>query len=339
MASKPASKPAYQRRQPSLPAQFVFGVVMERMIGPVIRLQERRGKATAFFARQHEAMEKRTRAKNPFLKYTPGPQDVFVMTYAKSGTNWMMQIAHQLIYHGKGEYNHLHEVVPWPDTTIMPFFMKRYAIPIEQATHWEESPERKRVIKTHFNWDLLPYSDQARYIAIIRDPKDVFVSNYFFIRDGVYGPAMPSVETWLELFLSRDFPLGGSWAENAAGYWAERHRPNVLIESFKAMKCDLRGTVVKVAKFLDIDAPDALIDEVTRLSSFEYMKKHDAKYSMGQLVPWRKAGSMVRAGRQGGSSELLSVERQRQIDRYFMAELERLGSDFPYREFCDVTPG
>ncbi len=38
------------------------------------------------------------------------------MTYAKSGTNWMMQIAHQLIYHGKGEYNHLHDVVPWPDT-------------------------------------------------------------------------------------------------------------------------------------------------------------------------------------------------------------------------------
>ena len=44
------------------------------------------------------------------------------MTYAKSGTNWMMQIAHQLIYHGNGEYDHLHEIVPWPDTTIMPLF-------------------------------------------------------------------------------------------------------------------------------------------------------------------------------------------------------------------------
>ena len=43
------------------------------------------------------------------------------MTYAKSGTNWMMQIAHQLIYHGKGEYDHLHDLVPWPDTTVMPF--------------------------------------------------------------------------------------------------------------------------------------------------------------------------------------------------------------------------
>jgi hypothetical protein len=45
---------------------------------------------------------------------------------------------------------------------------------------------------------------------------------------------------------------------------------------------------------------------------------------------------MIRKGTQGGSSELLSVERQRRIDRHFMEELERLGSDFPYREFCDV---
>ena len=36
---------------------------------------------------------------------------------------------------------------------------------------------------------------------------------------------------------------------------------------------------------------------------------------------------MIRKGAQGGSSELLSPERQRQIDQHFMAELEapRLG--------------
>ena len=175
----------------------------------------------------------------------PGPQDVFVMTYAKSGTNWMMQIAHQLIYHGKGEYDHLHEIVPWPDTTIMPFFMKKYAIPIEEATHWEQSPERKRVIKTHYNWDLLPYSEDARYIAVIRDPKDVFVSNYLFVRDGVYGSRDAVGGHVVRAVLSPQFPLGGSWAVNAAGYWAERHRPNVLVVSFKSMKRDLRGAVAE----------------------------------------------------------------------------------------------
>ena len=318
--------------------QIAFGIGLEQVFGRVVRFQERRGRALGMFRAMAQRQEKRTREKNPFRGYTPGPQDVFVMTYAKSGTNWMMQIAHQLIYHGKGEYDHLHEVVPWPDTVIMPGFMKKYAIPLDEATDWRQSPEQKRVIKTHFNWDLLPHSNDARYIAVIRDPKDVFVSNYVFVRDGVYGRGMPTVDTWFDLYMSASFPLGGSWAVNTAGYWAERHRPNVLVLSFKSMKCDLRGTVVKVADFLNIRASDALIDEVCRLSSFDYMKQNDHKYAIGQVVPWRKPGSMIRTGRQGGSSELLSLERQRQVDRHFIAELQQLGSDFPYAEFCDVAP-
>jgi len=27
------------------------------------------------------------------------------------------------------------------------------------------------------------------------------------------------------------------------------------------------------------------------------------------------------------------------MDAYFMAELKRLGSDLPYEEFADITPG
>jgi hypothetical protein len=328
---------AYKRTQPPLVAQVALGVFMDYVMRPIIKVNERRGNAvramSQFARRNHEQLRK----KNPFRGYVPGPQDVFVMTYAKSGTNWMMQIAHQLIYHGRGDYDHLHDLVPWPDTLAMPFFLKKYAIPIEEATHWRNAPEPLRVIKTHFNWDMLPHSDQGKYIAVIRDPKDVFVSNYHFIKDGVYGPAMPEIKTWLELFLSPDFMLGGSWAVNAAGYWAERTRPNVLIASFKEMKRDLRGTVEKVARFLCVDVDKDVIDEVCRRSSFEYMKAADTKFAMGKMVAWRKPGVMIRKGSQGGSSELLTPEQQRRIDEYFIAELARLGSDFPYAEFCGLA--
>jgi hypothetical protein len=107
---------------------------------------------------------------------------------------------------------------------------------------------------------------------VIRDPKDVFVSSYFFLKDGILGPAMPSVDTWYKLFMSDGFMIGGSWAANTAGYWAQRGRPNVLIVSFKSMKRDLKGTVRKVAQFLDIQASESLIDLVREKSSFEYRK-------------------------------------------------------------------
>jgi len=329
---------AYKRAAPPIAAQITMGVLMDYIMRPMIKIQERRGKAVRMMSRLARRNHARVRQRNPFRGYLPGPQDVFVMTYAKSGTNWMMQIAHQLIHHGNSDYDHLHDLVPWPDTLTMPF-LKKYAIPIEEATHWQTAPEPLRVIKTHFNWDMLPYSDQAKYIAVIRDPKDVFVSNYFFVRDGVYGPAMPTVDTWFELFLSADFPLGGSWAVNTAGYWAQRHHPNVLIASFKDMKRDLGGMVKKVARFLDVDVSADIVDEVCRRSSFEYMKGIDRKFAIGKLIAWREPGAMIRKGSQGGSSELLSRGQQRRIDEHFQAELARLGSDFPYEDFCEPTTG
>jgi aryl sulfotransferase len=183
----------------------------------------------------------------------------------------------------------------------------------------------------------LPYSEEARYIAVVRDPKDVFVSAYFFLRDNGLGPAMPSVDTMYNMFLADKFLLGGSWPANAAGFWKQRHRPNVLIASFKQMKHDLEGAVRQVAGFLDIKVPDETIRAVCERSSFDYMKRIDHKFGGFKSVRWHPQGVMIRSGKQGGSAELLSPERQRELDAHCIAELKRLGSDLPYEEFCDLA--
>ena len=285
----------------------------------------------------HQRSLRRLKKANPFGNYTPGAQDVFVATYAKSGTNWMMQVVTQLAWHGKAEFEHIHELVPWPDSEVFGP-IKRFAIPIGDDSVWKASPEHKRAVKTHLNWEFIPFSEQARYIMVIRDPKDVFVSGYHFFKQSVMGRGL-SNETWLKLFQSENFPVGGSWAVNAAGFWAERRRPNVLLLSFKSMKRDLEGTVRKVAEFLDIHLSDEELREVCSKSSFAYMKRAEGKFEMWHLIPWRKQSPMIRKGAQGGSSELLSVQQQREMDAYFIAELKRLGSDLPYEEFADITPG
>ena len=339
MSSATAVRPPvrkYVRKPPPLALRLGMGVWMYAFGAPLIWFLQKTGRAERLLRRISSRQRKAFEEKNPFRDYVPGKQDVFVATFAKSGTNWMMQIAHQLIWHGGGEFEHIHSVVPWPDTQVLGPWMRRYAIPLQEARDWEESPERKRVIKSHFDWELLPYSKDARYIMVIRDPKDIFVSSYFFVKDGVLGAAMPSVDTWYKLFLSDGFMIGGSWAANTAGYWAQRHRPNVLIVSFKSMKRDLKGTVRKVAKFLDVEVPESLIESVTEKSTFEYMKGIDHKFRIGKMIPWRAEGAMMRKGAQGGSSELLSRDRQQEMDAYFKGELKRLGSDFPYEEFCDT---
>jgi hypothetical protein len=315
----------------------MFGMFAYGVVGPVLWSAERLG-LTVRLSSAITRRQRRTFAeKNPFKGYAPTSHDVFVATFVKSGTNWMMQIVHQLLFHGAGDFGHIHEVVSWPDTAVMGP-MRGYASPLEDPAVWMASPEKKRVVKTHFDWALLPYSEEARYIMVIRDPKDVCVSSYFFFaKNGPMGPVAPSVDTWLDLFLSDGFYLNGSWAANTAGYWAERHRRNVLICSFKAMRRDLAGTVWRVADFLDVRVSDEVMACVCERSSFDYMKRHDDQFRSWKMIPWGRETPMIRKGSQGGSSELLTAAQQRRIDDHFRSELKRLGSDFPYEEFCDVV--
>ena len=330
--SAPAATP-FERKMPPLIARYVMGAMLDGVVRPSVWTLEALGLTERVLPRMMGRVSKRFAASNPFEGYVPTGHDVFVASYVKSGTNWMMQIAHQLLNHGEAEFEHIHYVVPWPDFRTGP--MRNYAIPIEDDSIWQRSPEKMRVIKTHFDWKLLPYSADARYISVIRDPKDVVVSGYHFFARAAVGGAL-SIESWLNVFLSEQF-VWGSWPATTASYWSQRHRPNVLVLSFKEMKRDLRDTVRRVAEFLHVRASDEVIDRVCEKSSFEYMRRNDDKFANWSMVPWRKSGTMVRRGAHGGSSELLTPAQQRHVDDYCRSELRRLGSDFPYEEFCDVA--
>ena len=323
-------KPAFKRELAPLPIRVAMSAVVYGFLTPLMRGLQVVGLEGAFLKR----MGNRDRARgNPFQNYVADKHDVFVAVFFKSGTNWTMQIVHQLLNHGKGEFDHIHSVVPWPDA---PPFLGKYAIPVEDPSVWMASPEQKRAIKTHLSWDLLPYSEDARYVLVIRDPKDVIVSGYFFLRDVVFRSAMPSPAAWCQNFLTGSGGMG-SWAEHSVGYWAQRHRSNVLLLSFKSMQHDLNGTVAKIAKFLDVNVAEESLAEVCRKSSFGYMKQIDERFAPEGVHPWGRKVTMMRKGVHGGSSELLTKEQQRAVDAHFIAELKRLGSDLPYEEFCELA--
>lgn len=333
-----AAMAPYKRTPPPLPMRLVF-VTMLFLMGAVMRVLQWFKLEGKLFAGMRERQRKQLKTGNPFNGYEPTEHDVFVVTYVKSGTNWMMQLSHQLLFRGAGEFEHIHSVVAWPDTALMGP-MAGYAIPLRDPRVWQASPEGKRVIKTHFRWEDVPYSPTAKYIIVIRDPKDVFVSSYyFFIKNGPLRFTNLSVASFLEFFLSDHFFMGGSWGSATAGYWAQRDKPNVLISSFKEMRRDLAGSVRRVAEFLGVDASPEVLQRVVEKSSFAYMKTIDDKFSTGKFLSFGAPAAMMRKGGEGSSSELISPAQARRIDEYFMNELKQLGSDFPYEEFCRVSPG
>ena len=266
-----------------------------------------------------------TRMLGTFPKYEPAAGDVFVCSYFKSGTNWTMHIALQIAFRGRARFEHIHEVVPWPE---VPERM-RMAVPLADDRPRAASPTGLRVIKTHLALDAVPYSPAARYIAVVRDPKDVFVSSYHFLRSVALSRAMPSVRRWLDVYLSPDTALG-SWAAHLQSYWSVRDRPNVLFLTYEQMRADLPGTVDKIAKLMSVELTDEERSAVIEQCTFEHMRKIGAKFDPAG-PPWASSqGAMIRRGERGKSGELLSSAEQKRIDDYWRAQLVNLRSDFPY---------
>jgi len=262
-----------------------------------------------------------------FGDYQPTAHDVFACVYFKSGTNWLMQILVQVIHRGAAEFEHIHDIVPWPDSPD-----PDYAVALSDETAWKKCPTGLRVIKTHRELARVPYSPEAHYVCVVRDPKDVCVSAHHFFRAEGMGPMTPSIPNFVKYFLSPGFQFY-PWAEYLNDYWQIRNRENVLFMTYEEMKTDLKGTVRRVADHLKVDLSEDEVNEVVRRSSFEYMKQVEEKFETGMLLPWSKPrGAMIRRGERSGSNELLTSALQRQIDDHCRAELKRLGCDFPYDE-------
>ena len=265
-----------------------------------------------------------------FRAYQPQPYDIIISTYPKSGTNWTMQIAQEIAWYGEAEFEHVNTAIPWPDATIK--------TPIAQLsdTHMRDrSPTGLRIIKSHLEAEFVPFNDEAKYISVVRDPKDVLVSSFHFengfIRRMV-GASVP-LEPFIEGFLSKRFIIG-VWAEHVASWWALRERDNVLVLSFEEMKRAPALAIEQIAALMGVELSAEIFAKVAHKSSYAYMKANDHKFSPPTPPDYQEQGriSMVRQGKVGAASEALSAEQRSAIDQFCLEQLRQLGSDFPYRQ-------
>lgn len=214
------------------------------------------------------------------LSYKPVPGDVFLVSYPECGSTWLQQIVYN-IYH-----NH-----PPPDDMIESHVQLPF-LDLEGAESVKKMP-RPGAIKTHMPFNLIPYSEQARYIYICRNPYDCCLSYYLHTTNTpVYNFQEGTLDQFLNMFLDGKVDFGDYFV-NLLSWYEHRHDPNVFFLTYENLEKDTSTWVLKMADFLGEEYGKRLREDPVLFDSV--LKNVDlAEIKKGVTARMKTAGQYAR---------------------------------------------
>src|SRR5262249_41875115 len=138
---------------------------------------------------------------------------------------------------------------------------------------------QRRVIKSHLPADAVPIAKEARYLFVGRNGKELGASLHNYVKSfsaetmatigrihaewsADRSPLViaESMQEFFDRWLATDgygccdlFDVVRSW-------WKLRDEPNVLLVHYRRLKEDLRGQIVRIARFIGVDPSSLRMD-------------------------------------------------------------------------------
>jgi hypothetical protein len=214
------------------------------------------------------------------------PDDILLASYPKSGNTWTRFLIANLVFPDREVgFGNLHKFVLDHQVTVKRDF--------------DRAP-RPRIVKTHASFD----PRYRRVVYVVRDPRDVALSQYHYLRKlRRIDDAFP-MEEFIERFLTGElkrFP--GSWGENVGSWLATRARhPGFLLLRYEDLLTHTASELSRVAAFAGLPATPERIMQAVERSSVEKMRESEkAQGRRSTLIKGSRTDiAFVRAAKSGG---------------------------------------
>ncbi|XP_078511820.1 sulfotransferase 6B1-like [Lissotriton helveticus] len=244
--------------------------------------------------------------------------DLLLVSYPKCGTNWTVQILHDMIYtvHGKE---------PPPLMAMLEFGSP------DKFESLNQIPPR-RVLTTHLHRDKIPRSmevNKVKTLVVFRNPKDTAVSLFHFYNSLALLPNYSSWDEFFEYFMTGKV-IYSSWFEYAIAWNEHIDDENVMVLMFEEMKVDLEAAVKKISVFFGVHLTEEQILLITERGGFKAMKERSSEThgSVGSTI--------FRKGDVGDWKNYFSEAQSREMDAKFEECLggTKLGEMMNYKTHC-----
>ncbi|XP_008430281.1 sulfotransferase family 2, cytosolic sulfotransferase 3 isoform X1 [Poecilia reticulata] len=196
-------------------------------------------------------------------EFTLKDDDVLSVTYPKSGTIWMQEIL-PLVLNG-GDLTPIQTVVNWDR---VPWLEETR---LAQVVDKLPSP---RALVTHFRYSFMPPSfrtSKAKVVYVMRNPKDVLVSSYYFHQMATFLEDPGTFEEFMEKFLDGRV-FFGKWTDHVKSWRNAELGDRILFITYEEMVQDLPASIRHISGFLHRNLSEEVIQKIAEHCSFQSMK-------------------------------------------------------------------
>lgn len=239
------------------------------------------------------------------------PDDVFLVSFLKSGNTWLRFLLGNLV--------HQEKPLTFADVE------QRMPSIYDSTDREMQLASRPRYIKSHE-----PFHPRYRnVIYIVRDPRDVAVSYYHFaLKMGKMPPDFLIDDFVKDLIADNVRNPCGTWADHVMGWLAmEQSRKKFLLLRYEDLIDDTARELSRVAAFLSIPADAERLSRAIELSSADRMrgleKEEWKKWSVTKRS--QKEIPFIRAAKSKQWSEALSPQSVMAIEAAWGPVMRALG--------------
>jgi hypothetical protein len=245
------------------------------------------------------------------------PDDLFLVSYPRSGNTWTRFLLGNLIYPGDPvTFSNLESRIP--------------EIYFNRDRLLRKLP-RPRLLKSHECFQ----AHYPRVIYIVRDPRDVVVSFYHHNVKARNIPDDYPMARFVPRFIGGEFDRKfGSWRDNVLSWTALRaDDPDFLMLRYEDLKSDTAAVLRRVVTFLEhcafrqIDSSPQALQRAIELSSPEQMRALEQQQGSSWVLTreTRSDKPFVRSATSGGWTSQLDAESVAAIESEWGHLMQSLG--------------
>jgi hypothetical protein len=238
------------------------------------------------------------------------PDDIFLVSFPKSGNTWTRFLLANLRFPDQpATWANINRLIPDPTVTTKRDF---------------DRMPRPRIIKSHECFD----PRYPRVVYIVRDPRDVVVSQYHYHRKIRKIEDDSPMEKFVTRFLAGETCPHGSWGQNVSTWLTTSEgNPRFLLLRYEDLVADTARELAKVVAFLDLSAGPERIAQAVERSSADRMRQLEKRQpDKNELMKGsRKDLSFVRAAGSGGWRSDLPAPMVAQIEAAWGSLMQHLG--------------